>query len=187
MAEEEQEKSKTTIQANNQKTLEDSYLLCLSMKSMVQPLQLFLQDFGNILPSGGLSTKFSLAIFVISALFIVSFNPKTSYLRRYSGTLKAISKIRKLKDITYTANVYIDLHFTGCYRIFLHHRETLYSSKGKIVYVVGNPVIFTDWGENPMITIVFAICKYYWDSLQHTQSFPLRSIRFLCESYCPFS
>ena len=145
--EEEQEKSKTTLQAHDQKTLEDSYLLCLSMKSMVQPLQLFLQDFGNILPSGGLSIKFSLAIFVISALFIVSFNPKTSYLRRYSGTFKAISKIRKLKDITYTANVYIDLQ--GCYRIFLHHRETLYSSKGKIVYVVGKPCNIYRLGGKP--------------------------------------
>ena len=143
-----------TIQAHNQKTLEDSYLLCLSMKSMVQPLQLFLQDFGNILPSGGRSIRFSLAIFVIFALFTVSFNPKTSYLRRYSGTFKAISKIRKLKDITYTANVYRDLE--GSHRFFLHHRETLYSSKGKIVYVVGKPCnIYKLRGKPYDITIVF--------------------------------
>ena len=28
-----------------------------------------------------------------------------------------------------------------------NHRQTLYSSNGKIVYVVGNPVIFSDQGE----------------------------------------
>ena len=31
-----------------------------------------------------------------------------------------------------------------------------------------------------------AICKYYRVSLQHTQSFPLRSIGLLCDSYSPF-
>ena len=30
------------------------------------------------------------------------------------------------------------------------------------------------------------ICKYYRVSIQHTQSFPLRSIGFLCDSYSPF-
>ena len=39
---------------------------------------------------------------------------------------------------------------------FKNHRETLYSSKGKIVYIVENPVMFTDCGENPMITTGFA-------------------------------
>ena len=42
----------------------------------------------------------------------------------------------------YTANVYRDLQ--GSCRFFSakgskNHRETLYSSKGKIVYVIGNP------------------------------------------------
>ena len=32
-----------------------------------------------------------------------------------------------------------------------------------------------------------AICKYYRGSLQHTQSFPLRNIGFLCDSLQPFS
>ena len=53
---------------------------------------------------------------------------------------EAIEKERWLA--TYTANVYRDLR--GSCRFFLqkgckNHRETLYSSKGKIVYVVGIP------------------------------------------------
>jgi hypothetical protein len=34
-------------------------------------------------------------------------------------------------------------------------RETLYSSKERLCMLWGNPVIFTDCGENPMITVGF--------------------------------
>ena len=72
--------------------------------------------------------------------------------------------------------IYIMIHdsistlqmFTGIYRVPIgcfcrismekgckNHRETLYSSKGKIVYVAGNPVISIDCRENPMITLGF--------------------------------
>ena len=51
---------------------------------------------------------------------------------------------------TYTANVYRDLWGSiGFSKISIekgskNHKETPYSSKGNIVYVVGNPVMFTD-------------------------------------------
>jgi hypothetical protein len=86
---------------------------------------------------------------------------------------------------------------TGCLQVFpaismkqgcKNHRETLYSSEGKIVYVVWKPCNIYRLRGNPIIIMGFpTICKYYRVSQQHTQSFPLRRIGFLCDSYSFFS
>ena len=96
---------------------------------------------------------------------------------------------------------------TGCLHVFpalsmekgcKNHRETLretlYSSKGKIVHVVGKPFNIYRLRGNPMMIIRFpAICNYYLVSPQQTQSFPIISITklpyigFICDSDSPFS
>ena len=55
-------------------------------------------------------------------------------------------------------------HYGGCLQVFRgismengckNHKETLYSSKGKIVYVVGKPCNIYRLLGNPMIIVVF--------------------------------
>ena len=58
----------------------------------------------------------------------------------------------------------------------------------RLCMVWGNPVIFTDCRKILQLSQGFPpICKYYRVSPQHTQSFPLSSIGFLCDSNSPFS
>ena len=66
-------------------------------------------------------------------LSILSFDYNRGY-HTYMIFTKAVA--------TYTANDYRELQFFFCNMYgngLKNHRETLYSSKGKIVYVVGNP------------------------------------------------
>ena len=91
-----------------------------------------------------------------------------------------------LKMFTGVYGLYVDFFCSiGMYmeKVCKNHKETLYSSKEKIVYVVGKPCNIYRLRGNPIVIIVFSsqvtIYKYYMVSPQHTQSFPLRSVGFL--------
>ena len=60
-----------------------------------------------------------------------------------------------------------------------NHKNTLYSSKGKIVYVVGKPCNIYRLRGNPIVIIrIFpAICKYYMVSPQKYTIFPFKEYR----------
>ena len=87
--------------------------------------------------------------------------------------------------------------FMGCLRVFPRvyrekgckkHRETLYSLKGNIVCVLGKPCNIYRLRGKPydnyrIYPLSVNITRF---PPQHTQSFPLMSKGFLCDSYSPF-
>ena len=85
--------------------------------------------------------------------------------------------------------------FTGVYPAISmekdckNHKETLYSSKRKIVYAVGNPRNIYRLQGNPIVIIGFSLQSVNITGFPYnisTQPSPLRNIGFLCDSYSPF-